>query len=191
MKTGCFHTSATVNNAKWTCGCIYLSKLVFLFSLNKYPEVELLDHMIVLFSIFLKNLYTVFHSNCTDRQGLPRWQVKNPPANAGDTGDTGLIPGSGRSPGGENGSPLQCSCLENPMDRGAWRATVQGVAQSRTRLSVHSRTHKHIFPPTVHKGPLSSTSLPTLVTSCLLYNNCSNRREVKPHCGCDIHFHGG
>ena len=66
---------------------------MFLFSLNKYPEVELLDHMIVLFSIFLKNLYTVFHSDCTDRQGLPRWQVKNPPANAGDTGDTGSILG--------------------------------------------------------------------------------------------------
>ena len=44
--------------------------------------------------------------------------VKNPPANAGDTGDTGLIPGWGRSPGEENGNPLQYSCLENPMDRG-------------------------------------------------------------------------
>ena len=86
-------------------------------------------------------------------------------------------PGSGRSPGGENGSPLQCSCLENPMDRGAWQATVQGVAKSQTRLSVHSCTHKYTFPPTVHKGPLSSASLPTLI-SCLLYNNHSNRREV-------------
>ena len=47
--------------------------------------------------------------------------VKNPPANAGDAG---LIPGLGRSPGGGNGSPLQYSYLENPMDRGAWRATV-------------------------------------------------------------------
>ena len=45
--------------------------------------------------------------------------VKNPPANAGDMG---LIPGSGRSPGGENGNPLQYSYLENPMDRGAWQA---------------------------------------------------------------------
>ena len=56
--------------------------------------------------------------------------AKNPPANAGDTGDMGLIPGS--SPGGGNGNPLQNSCLENPMDRGAWWATVHGVAQSRT-----------------------------------------------------------
>ena len=45
--------------------------------------------------------------------------VKNPPASAGDAGDTGSIPGSGRSPGGGNGNPLQYSCLENPLDRGA------------------------------------------------------------------------
>ena len=51
--------------------------------------------------------------------------VKNPPANAGDVGDVGLSPGSGRSPGGQHGNPLQYSCLENPMDRGAWRAKVQ------------------------------------------------------------------
>ena len=53
-----------------------------------------------------------------------------------DAGDVGLIPGSGRSPGEGNGNPLQYSCLENPMDGGAWRATlVHGVVQSRTRLS--------------------------------------------------------
>ena len=52
--------------------------------------------------------------------------VKNPPANAGDVG---LIPGSGRSPGEGNGNPLQYSCLENPMDRGAWQTTVNGVAR--------------------------------------------------------------
>ena len=46
--------------------------------------------------------------------------VKNPPTNAGDAGDVGSIPGSGRSPGGGNGNPLQYSCLENPTDRGAW-----------------------------------------------------------------------
>ena len=56
--------------------------------------------------------------------------VKNSPANAGDTGDAGWIPESGRSPGGANSSPLQCSCLENPMDRGAWWAMVHGVAKS-------------------------------------------------------------
>ena len=55
--------------------------------------------------------------------------VKNPPANAGATGDAGLIPGSGRSPEEGNGNPLQYSCLGNPMGRGAWRATVHGVVK--------------------------------------------------------------
>ena len=55
--------------------------------------------------------------------------VKNPPANAGDTGDTSSIPGSGRSPGGVSGNLLQCSCLGNLMDRGAWRAAVRGVSR--------------------------------------------------------------
>jgi len=60
--------------------------------------------------------------------------VKNPPANAGDARDAGSIPGSGRSSGGGKGNPLQYSCLENPVDRGAWWATVHGVTQSQTRL---------------------------------------------------------
>ena len=55
--------------------------------------------------------------------------VKNPPANAGDKRHVGLIPGSGRSPGEGNGNPLQYSCLENPMDRGAWRVTVHGATR--------------------------------------------------------------
>ena len=61
--------------------------------------------------------------------------VKNLPANAGDIRDVGSIPGLGRYPGGGNGNPLQYSCLENPMDRGAWRATVHGVTKSWTGLS--------------------------------------------------------
>ena len=60
--------------------------------------------------------------------------VKNPPASAGDAGNRGSIPASGRSPGKGNGSPLQYSCLENPMDRGAWWATVHGVTKSWTQL---------------------------------------------------------
>ena len=58
--------------------------------------------------------------------------LKNAPANAGDLRDLGLIPVSGKSPGGGHGNPLRCSCLENPMDRGAWQATVPGVTQSGT-----------------------------------------------------------
>ena len=60
--------------------------------------------------------------------------VKNAPANAGDLRDGGSTPGSGRSPGGEHSNPLQYSCLENPMDRGAWRATVHMVAKGQTCL---------------------------------------------------------
>ena len=58
--------------------------------------------------------------------------IKNPPANVGDSG---LIPGWGRSPGEGNGNPLPYSCLGNPMDRGAWWATVHGVPQNRTLLN--------------------------------------------------------
>ena len=58
--------------------------------------------------------------------------VKKPPANAGDIKDGSWIPGSGRSPGGGNGNPLQYSCLEISMDRGAWQATVRGVPKSQT-----------------------------------------------------------
>ena len=57
--------------------------------------------------------------------------VKNLPANAGDSGDAGSIPGWGRSPGGGNGNPPQYSYLKNPMDRGAWQATVHGISKSR------------------------------------------------------------
>ena len=68
--------------------------------------------------------------------------VKNLPANAGDTGDIGLIPGLGRFLGGANGNPLHYSCLENPIDRGAWETAFHGAAQSQTwlkRLSTHNR----------------------------------------------------
>ena len=60
--------------------------------------------------------------------------VKNPPVNTGNIRDTGSIPGSGRSPGGGHGNPLQYSCLENPMDRGAWQAAVHRITQSQTQL---------------------------------------------------------
>ena len=63
--------------------------------------------------------------------------VKNPPVNAGDTGDSGSIPGLGRPPGGGNGNPLQYSCLENPMDSRAWQTTVPGITKSWTCLGVH------------------------------------------------------
>ena len=67
--------------------------------------------------------------------------VKKLPASAGDIRDIGSIPGLGRSPAGGNGNPLQYPCLENPMDGGAWRATVHGVAKSWTRLSDFTFLH--------------------------------------------------
>ena len=67
--------------------------------------------------------------------------IKNLPANAGDEGS---IPGSGRTPGEGNGNPLQYSCLENPMDRGAGWAIIHGVAKSQTRLSAHTYRDKHM-----------------------------------------------
>ena len=71
--------------------------------------------------------------------------VKNLPANARDVGS---ISGSGRSPGGGNGNPLQYPCLVNCIDRGAWWATVCRIANSWTQLSTHTNTHTHI-PPNV------------------------------------------
>ena len=77
-------------------------------------------------------------------RGFPGGSViKNLPAHAVGARAAGLIPGSGRSPGGGNGYPLQHSCLENSMDRGTWRATVQMVAESdmTEQLSIHIKQH--------------------------------------------------
>ena len=67
------------------------------------------------------------------QMGFPSCSVvKNLPANAGDAGDVGWILGLGRSPRGGHGNPLQYSCLQNPMDKGAWQVMVHGVTKSRT-----------------------------------------------------------
>ena len=79
--------------------------------------------------------------------------VKNPSANAGDVRDAGSSPGLGRSPGGGPGKQLQYSCLENPMDRGAWRATIHGITKSQTwlkQLSMH--THKSVYKIKISEG---------------------------------------
>ena len=81
----------------------------------------------------------VISAAVTASEGFPGGSdCKESACNAGDLGST---PGSGRSPGGGRGNPLQCSCLENPVDRGAWQATVHGVTQSQTRLT-DRHTHK-------------------------------------------------
>ena len=76
------------------------------------------------------------YCSVTSYLGLPQWlSGKESACNAGDTGDAGLIPELGRSPGERNGNPPRYACLENPMDRGAQRAAVLGVAKSRTQVS--------------------------------------------------------
>jgi len=99
-----------------------------------------------MFGIDQRNdLLRLFFLQCLQR---PYWAsqvalvVKNPPAKPGDAGDVVLIPGSGRSHGGGNGNPLQYSCLESSMDRGAWRTTVHGTAKNQTWLSNWTHTHK-------------------------------------------------
>ena len=71
--------------------------------------------------------------------------VKNLPANTGDRGDSSSISGTGRSPGGGNGNPLQCCCLENSMDRGAWRATVHGVMKEWDTTEQLEHTAQHTY----------------------------------------------
>ena len=73
-------------------------------------------------------------------QGFP--VVKNLPANEGDARDSGSVPESGKSPGGEHGNPLQYSCLGNLMDRGAWLVTVHGITEESDKTE-HAHTHTH------------------------------------------------
>ena len=99
--------------------------------------------------------------------------IKNPPA---DAGDVGLTPGSGKSPGEANGNPLQSSCLGNPMDRGAWWATVDRVTKSRTG---HGLVTEYICTYSVI-GYLDWTLLIQL-TIINIYKNLSNlRRKYSP-----------
>ena len=78
-------------------------------------------------SVKTNEIYILYHDS--------ELEVKNPPTHAEDLKDTGLIPESGRSPGGGHGNPLKYSCLENPVDRGTWWAMVHGIANSQTWLN--------------------------------------------------------
>ena len=102
--------------------------------LTKVTQKARIQNQTFRFNMVL-SLYCLFQHNLIRlclRAGASQVEpvVKNPPGNAGEVRDVGLIPGSGRSPGGGNGNPVQYPCLENPMDRDAWQATVHRVPKS-------------------------------------------------------------
>ena len=122
-----------------TSGWVRILLRLFPFS---FPRIFPSLHC-ALFYPSLVPIIFFFLINCTSRKtSLVVQMVKNPPANAGGTGDAGLIPGLGRSPGGGNSrNPVQYSCLENSMDRGAWQAVVCGVAESWIQLNNWAHTY--------------------------------------------------
>ena len=119
----------------------------------------------------------------------------NDEESAFSAGVAGSIPGSGRSPGEGNGNPLEYSCLENPMDREAWWATVHGVSKSRTRLkqlSMHVRNHRQGFLKSVIQTFLPSPLLPIFRTSsCGMKTRKGageNRQQAEEsHISCNSH----
>ena len=109
---------------------------VFLFLLLRFDDffsIYLFDKTDLSWN-YCGNHFKISVNHHTVRASQETLVVKNLPTKAGDIRDSVSIPGSGRSPGGGHGNPLQYPCLENPMDRGVWRATGHGVAQSQTRL---------------------------------------------------------
>ena len=113
--------------------------------------------------------------------------VKNPPANAGDAADGGSIPRVGKSSGGGNGNPLHYSCLGNPVDRGAWCASVHGVTNSRTWQSTHTQYLPSLtLPPELRK---TSLGLPLILqygepySYFIIHHKCNkNRNRVYSKC---------
>ena len=106
--------------------------------------------------------------------------VKNLPANAGDLRDAGLIHGLGRSLGGGHGNPLQYSCLENPMDRGAWQATVHRVAKSWTwlkQLSTHTCTSQTISKILKRRDCFPNSLYKAIITLITKSNNENTQKE--------------
>ena len=122
-----------------------------------HPSVQMAMHSLICLSIHPHSfiLYPFHYSSIDPTFGFPGGSVvKNPPANEGDAGAAGLIPGLRRSPGVGNVNPLQYSSLENSMDRGACGAAVHGVTKSRTQLNTQSRIHtpKLYAEPTVYQA---------------------------------------
>ena len=110
--------------------CFCLNLLPLKIQLHIISTPPLLDFLSFCFFVLLCDSLSLFTNSSTVSKGFPGGsEVK---ASACNVGDLGSIPGSGRSPGEGNGNPVQYSCLENPVDGGAWWATVHGVAKSRS-----------------------------------------------------------
>ena len=122
----CIQSNPIPSNKWLSSNLTYICQyIVYCTRIHKLCPHPIMHYIYFIYSVWNYSL----HLTSTDhRQWLPRWLSANP-------GDVGLIPGSGRSPGEGNGYPLQYSCLENAMDRGAWQATVCGVTKSGTWLS--------------------------------------------------------
>ena len=123
-----------LNSVLWLSSFTLSWKLIFLSSLPSEIHVDILilgDHSSVVQPLRSVSFRTwAFFMHVCILRGFPGGSVvKNPPANARNIGDSGWIPGLGRSSGGGNGNSLQYSWLENPMDRGVWWVTVHGVAK--------------------------------------------------------------
>ena len=120
--------------------------------------------------------------------------VKNLPFNTGDIRDASSTPGSGRFPGGGHDNPLQYSCLENLMDRGAWQATVHGVTKSQRQLSTqhrhmrartHTHTHHHSFPSgfSLFQQGLISPGVPAPYPELRKRMKAENKQKYTAHSG--------
>ena len=136
------------------------------FSPNRSgPRVCTLDVLMI------RNYTFICSGGSTPPPGLPRWHSgKESSCQCRSHERQSSIPGSRRSPGGEHGNPLQYSCLENLMDRGAWWAIVHGVSKSGTRLSTRAHTHTHTHTHTPLPSSLILSSLLTLPSSLNVYH---------------------
>ena len=129
----------------WKLWILYLGRSTQLYVLSVHgvlkpigPSDQVLESLAQR-KLITKELWSASMNHMSFPSGT---MVKNLPASVGNAGDAGSTPGSGRSPGGGNGNALLYSCLENPMDRGAWWAPVQGVTKNQTQLSKPSSAYQ-------------------------------------------------